>query len=173
MGWWRGEGGGGNRLEALVEEPRRRDVDILGWGGGGWRWCSGRAVVWCGPERPSVGRVCRPGYGSWFYKGLSLVVRVRPRRSSVLRCHFSHLSVESLYLYAAVSVRLSEGDGPRQRGWGWGLEWVRDPRGEGYGQTEWPAWREETAVGHFSVYTLVQWGTSMGRGEWRPCQFQW
>ena len=36
-----------------MEEPRRRDVDILGWGvGGGGSFCLGRSAFWCGPERP-------------------------------------------------------------------------------------------------------------------------
>ena len=38
-----------------MEKPHRRDVDILGeeGRGGRGRWCSGRAVVWCGPETVS------------------------------------------------------------------------------------------------------------------------
>ena len=44
-----------------------------------------------------------------------MVVRVRPRRPLVLGYHFPDLSVESLYLYATVSVRLSEGERERER----------------------------------------------------------
>ena len=55
--------GGGRRLEVTGRRAMSQRCWYLGVGGRG-RFCLGRAVFWCGPERPKVGRVCKPGYRS-------------------------------------------------------------------------------------------------------------